>query len=164
MIAMFLLFTSQTVMSKPHPQRPFDSAMESPDEGEDFLGSVSRVARNRVSSNMRSYDNDLEDNLISRRIPDTSISSRRIPQPPSFYRNQFQEQPPLNHRNEHPDSPGHESYRRDSSAQSDPLPELVNNRRLPLAPWQRVRSAPSIGDFFSRWLFRPFSNTFGIRR
>ena len=62
----------------------------------------------------------------------------------------------------HPDAPDDEISRQADVIEPDPLPEMVETQRLPLAPFQRIRDAPSVGDWISRWIFRPILSPFGV--
>lgn len=211
-----VLLTQQIVLSIPQPRGQRDHPLDSPDEGNDFIGGVARMSRPGISSsspNSGPDDNDFESNLIPRHmevsrdrltplqdddqfrrfhvlrnngfppppssfrhstrapLPATRPRHSLLPTPPEFptsfmnvRRNNNQDISSLvnsDYRRLHPDAPDDLTSRHADSV--DSLPELVQNQRLPLAPFQRLRNrAPSVGDWVSRWLFRPILAPFGV--
>lgn len=214
-----VLLTQQIVLSipTPEPSGQRDHPLDSPDDGNDFIGGVARMSRPGIfpsSPNSGPDDNDLESNLIPRRMEVSrtrlspplqdddqfrrfSVPGNRFPPPPSSFRHSTRDTLPTtrprqsflptppefptsfmtirrnnnqdisslvnsDYRNLHPDSADVISRQADL-IERDPLPDMVENQRLPLAPFQRIRSsAPSVGDWISRWIFRPILSPFGI--
>lgn len=214
-----ILLTQQIVQSIPAPQPrgQRDHPLDSPDDGNDFIGGVARISGPGIHSsslNSGPDDNDLENNLIPRhmevsRIPSqpledhdqfrrSHVPGSRIPPSPSSFRHStsvplpatrprhsFLPTPPefptsfmtvrrnnnedistlvnSDYRRMHPDAPDDTVSRYADATEADRLPDLMENQRLPLAPFQRIRnSAPSVGDWISRWIFRPILSPFGI--
>ena len=208
------LLTQHIVLSKPRPEDPRSErhALDSADDGNDFIGEVARMTHQGSRAH-----SDLENNLIPRHVglneerrpPASPLEedeqlkplavpfTPRIPPPPSSFRHSlalptsrprqsFLPTPPefptsyamnprreadqeissfvtSDHRNLHPDAPGDLIPRQSDVPQADPLPEMVANQQLPLAPFQRIRAAaPSVGDWIARWIFRPLLSPFGV--
>lgn len=211
----FIIFTVMALtqeiglsIARPETRSGDRRALESPDDGNDFIGGMGRMARQGIPPSIRhsSPDDDLNDNLIPRRVPlDPRLplpdddedpgppSVRRVPLPPSSFRyvtespihrrpsflptpppdfptglrtmrqhdGHFSGFPHSEHRDKHPDAPSDIVVRHDETMESDPLPDMMETQRLPFAPFRRA-SNPSVGDWISRWVFRPFLSPFGI--